>query len=44
MGVWRKYIHNMIDTASWWINGGVAQEFAESWQDDKAAKRDINSY
>jgi ABC-type transport system substrate-binding protein len=44
LSLWRKYLHNVIDTTSWWINGGAGQEMANVWQDDKAAKRNIDSY
>jgi ABC-type transport system substrate-binding protein len=44
MAVWRKYLHNLIDTSGWWINGTTGQQFTQAWIDDKAPKRTIDSY
>jgi peptide/nickel transport system substrate-binding protein len=44
MGLWRKYLHNVVDTASWWLNGGGGQELSGAWLDDKAPKRNLDSF
>jgi peptide/nickel transport system substrate-binding protein len=43
-GIWRKYIHNAIDTTSWWINGGSGQQMTHVWLDDKAPRRSIDAF
>jgi peptide/nickel transport system substrate-binding protein len=42
--LWRKYAHNLIDTAAWWISGGGGNVVSNSWLDDKAPSRNIDSF
>jgi ABC-type transport system substrate-binding protein len=44
LSIWRKYVHNMIDTAAWWASGGGAQQFGQTWLDEKIANRNIDSF
>jgi ABC-type transport system substrate-binding protein len=42
--MWRKYGHNLLDPNGEWISGGGMKVTWSSWQEDKAAKRNIDSY
>jgi ABC-type transport system substrate-binding protein len=44
LSMWRKYLHNVIETPSWWLTGGGAQQFVNSWLDDKVPNRNIDSF
>jgi ABC-type transport system substrate-binding protein len=42
--LWRKYQHNLVDINGLWISGASLKQSWNSWQEDKAAKRTIESF
>ncbi|MEE9277541.1 MAG: ABC transporter substrate-binding protein [Dehalococcoidia bacterium] len=43
--VWHKYMHNVIDSTSWWISGGAGQQHSTMWMDETGpSDRDIESF
>jgi len=42
-GSWKKFLHNTIESSSWWMNGGNMVHSCEWWLDEKAPMRNIAS-
>ena len=43
LALWKQYIHNMIETSLYTINGGLQFQQAEVWLDENAPSRNIDS-
>ena len=43
--VWHDYMHNIIDSTSWWISGGAGQQHSTMWMDSSGPSgRDIEEF
>ena len=42
--MWRKHLHNVVDTPNWWISGGGGQMVTEAWLDEDAPTRDVSEF
>ena len=43
-GMWRKYIHNAIEGAVGWLNGGDQVDSAEWWMDEDQPQRKVEDF
>ena len=43
LALWKRYVHNMIETSLYTINGGLQFQQTEVWLDSNAPSRDIDN-